>query len=127
MVGPWLQPAQAKLVQPRADGAFVHRHAEAPRDLLAQVQAPPADHTVCQSASKTFQGIASKSFQLIVSLAPTDCVVWAGTEAPGYRDRRAPSVASKAFRELGCLEIFDMAAQLQHGVERLRRCAVFET
>ena len=82
---------------------------------------------VCQSASKTFQGTASKSFQLIVSLAPTDCVVWAGTEAPGYRDRRAPSVASKAFRELGCLEIFDMAAQLQHGVERLRRCAVFET
>lgn len=81
----------------------------------------------CQSALKTFQVTASKSFQLIVSLAPTDCVVWAGTEAPGYRDRRAPSVASKAFRELGCLEIFDMAAQLQHGVERLRRCAVFET
>ena len=76
---------------------------------------------------KTFQVTASKSFQLIVSLAPTDCVVWAGTEAPGYRDRRAPSVASKAFRELGYLEIFDMAAQLQHGVERLRRCAVFET
>jgi len=44
MVGPRLQPAQAKLVQPIADGAFVHRHAEAPHDLLAQVKASPADH-----------------------------------------------------------------------------------
>ena len=58
-----------------------------------------ARRLACQSALKTFQVTASKSFQLIVSRAPTDCVVWAGTEAPGYRDRRAPSVASKAFRE----------------------------
>src|SRR5882672_6820902 len=46
MVGPRLQPAQPKLVQPFANGAFVHSHVEAARDLLAQVQASPAGHLV---------------------------------------------------------------------------------
>jgi len=38
-----------------------------------------------------------------------------------------PSVPSEASWQLDRLKIFDITAQLQHGIERFRRCAVRET
>jgi hypothetical protein len=43
-----------------------------------------------------------------------------------YYHRWVPSVSSEAFWQLDRLKIFDMTAQFQHGIERLRRRAVRE-
>jgi hypothetical protein len=42
----WLQPGQAKLVQPFSDRAFMHLDGKSPRHLGPQVDAPPTDDAI---------------------------------------------------------------------------------
>lgn len=44
MERPRLQARQSKLAQPLAHRALVHRHVEAPLDLAAEIDAPPAHY-----------------------------------------------------------------------------------
>jgi hypothetical protein len=42
----WLQPGQAKLMQPFSDRAFMHLDGKSPRHLGPQVDAPPTDDAI---------------------------------------------------------------------------------
>jgi hypothetical protein len=94
-----------------------HRSLYEHRVLVRLAELLPADIKVCIVADRGFGD------QKLLCGRPRK---WQALFPFALPARAASSVPSEAFRQHDCLELFDISAQLQHGIERFRRRAVRE-